>query len=138
MRIRVSLIVLVLLSLTTLSRAAEVWNFKREFLPPLVAEVPKILASQDKTTGRFGTGVFIVNDQHPMYSLAVAWGTKIDGVDNPYYHDTAVLDAIMSAGDALIAVQDPKGMWEFRKKDNSTWGQIYMPWTYSRWIRTFD
>jgi hypothetical protein len=49
-----------------------------------------------------------------------------------------VLEAIMSAGDALIAVQDPKGMWEFRKKDNSTWGQIYMPWTYSRWIRTFD
>jgi len=43
----------------------------------------------------------------------------------------------MAAGDALIADQDAKGMWEFRKKDGSTWGQIYMPWTYSRWVRAY-
>jgi hypothetical protein len=48
-----------------------------------------------------------------------------------------VLDAVMAAGDALIADQDAKGMWEFRKKDGSTWGQIYMPWTYSRWVRAY-
>ena len=28
-------------------------------------------------------------------------------------------------------------MWLFRKKDNSTWGQIYMPWTYASWIRAY-
>jgi hypothetical protein len=121
-----------------LARAAQVWQFKREFLPAVVKAVPGILKSQDKTTGRFGTGIWIVQDQHPMYPLAVAWAIKIDGVENPYHHDSAVLEAIMSAGDALIADQDAKGMWEFRKKDGSTWGQIYMPWTYSRWIRTFD
>src|SRR5688500_6216240 len=122
------------------ARAEEVWHFKREFLPALVKAVPKILEAQDAKTGRFGTGIWIVNDQHPMYPLAVAWATPplADGVENPYHHDAKVLDAIMSAGDALIADQDAKGMWEFRKKDGSTWGKIYMPWTYSRWIRTFD
>src|SRR5687768_3346803 len=128
----------VVLLLVTAAPAAEVWHFKREFLPALVKAVPKILESQDKQTGRFGTGIWIVQDQHPMYPLAVAWATRIDGVENPYYHNTEVLEAIMSAGDALIADQDEKGMWEFRKKDSSTWGKIYMPWTYSRWIRTFD
>ena len=133
------IIVLIFFLLAPIARAGEVWHFKREFLPALVKAVPGILESQDKKTGRFGTGVFIVTDQNAMYSLAVAWNTPpADRVENPYYHDTAVLDAIMSAGDSLIAVQDPKGMWEFRKKDNSTWGQIYMPWTYSRWIRAFD
>jgi len=128
----------VLLVFTAMAPAAEVWHFKREFLPALVKAVPKILESQDRKTGRFGTGIWIVQDQHPMYPLAIAWATQIDGVENPYYHSTDVLEAIMSAGDALIAEQDAKGMWEFRKKDASTWGKIYMPWTYSRWIRTFD
>jgi hypothetical protein len=138
MRRLAPLIVVLLLLLAPIARAAEVWHFKRDFLPALVKAVPGILKSQDKQTGRFGTGIWIVQDQHPMYPLAVAWATRIDGVENPYYHSTEILDAIMSAGDALIADQDKKGMWEFRKKDGSTWGQIYMPWTYSRWIRTFD
>ena len=43
----------------------------------------------------------------------------------------------MKAGDALIADMDASGQWEFRKKDGSTWGPIWMPWTYSRWVRTF-
>src|SRR5687767_13762464 len=93
--------------------AGEVWNFKREFLPALVKAVPKILESQDKKTGKFGTGIWMVNDRHPMYPLAVAWAMKIDGVENPYYQSSEVLEAIMSAGDALIADQDVKGMWEF-------------------------
>lgn len=114
------------------------WHFKQEFLPALVTAVPKILDSQDPKTGRFGSGIWIVTDQNQMYPLAVAWGTRIDGFENPYYHDPKLLEAIMVAGDALIADQDAKGMWEFRKKDGSTWGKIYMPWTYSRWIRTFD
>ncbi|MEA2711790.1 MAG: hypothetical protein QOF78_4391 [Phycisphaerales bacterium] len=131
-------LLLVVLLLSGTASAAEVWNFKREFLPALTNAVPKILDDQDKKTGRFGAGIWMVNDQHAMYPLAVAWATKIEGVDNPYNHDEKVLEAIMSDGDALIADQDEKGMWEFRKKDGSTWGKIYMPWTYSRWIRTFD
>jgi hypothetical protein len=127
------------LMLAAPSRAAEVWHFKKEFLPALVKAVPGILESQNKETGRFGNGIWMVNDQHRMYPLAVAWATPpIEGAPNPYYHDSKVLEAIMSAGDALIADQDKNGMWEFRKKDGSTWGQIYMPWTYSRWIRAFS
>ena len=49
------------------------WNFKTEFWPELVRSVPEILRSQDPKTGRFGTGIWIVNDQHPIFPLAVAW-----------------------------------------------------------------
>src|SRR5438309_77915 len=116
--------------------SAEVWHFKKEFVAPLVTQVPKILKTQDKTTGRFGTGIWIVTDQNVMYPLAAAWAIKDDA--NPYYHSPEVLDAVMAAGDALIADMKPNGMWEFRKKDGSTWGDIYMPWTYSRWIRAYS
>ena len=44
----------------------------------------------------------------------------------------------MKAGDALIDDMDAQGQWVFRKKDGSTWGMISMPWTYSRWIQTFQ
>jgi len=88
--IRVSLCALCVLSgslfaFCPTAQAAEVWSFKREFLPALVKAVPGILQSQDKATGRFGTGVFIVTDQNAMYSLAVAWNTPpADGVENRY------------------------------------------------------
>lgn len=110
-------------------------RFKDDFLRRLAASVPDILKTRDPKTGRFGTGVWIVGDQHPIYPLAVAWATKSD--DNPYYHDPKVLDAIMAGGDALAEDADATGQWVFRKKDASTWGMIHQPWTYSRWIRTF-
>jgi hypothetical protein len=116
---------------------ADELQFKDDFLRRLVKDVPKILESQDPKTGRFGSGIWIVNDQHAIYPLAAAWATRRDGVENPYYHDPKVLDAIMLGGDALIAAQKPNGQWLFQKKDGSTWGDIYMPWTYSRWIRAF-
>ncbi len=109
--------------------------FKDRFVAELAKKVPSILASQDKDTGRFGTGIWMVNDQHPIFPLAVAWATKHD--DNPYYHDPEVLEAIIAGGDALIDDQAPDGQWLFRKKDGSTWGMTYMPWTYSRWVQTF-
>ena len=59
-------------AMLTGSARAEVWDFKKEFLPSLVKEVPTILKSQDRKTGRFGAGIFIVNDQHPIYPLAAA------------------------------------------------------------------
>jgi len=111
-------------------------RFKEDFLSRLVAWVPEILKQQDPETGRFGTGVWIVNDQEVMFPLAVAWSYK--SPQNPYYRDSRVLDAIVKAGDALIADMKPDGRWEFRKKDGSTWGDIYMPWTYAAWIKTYS
>ncbi len=109
--------------------------FKKRCLEDLVNQVPGVLASQDVRTGRFGTGIWIVTDQNVILALAAAWSTRSEG--NPYYHDPKVLTAIMAAGDALIDDADSDGMWEFRKKDGSTWGKIYMPWIYSRWVRAF-
>lgn len=110
-------------------------RFRQDFIRRLADAVPDILKTQGPKTGRFGTGIWIVNDQHPMYPLAVAWATE--SADNPYYHDSKLLTAIMAAGDALIEDADENGQWVFRKKDGSTWGNIHQPWTYSRWVRAF-
>lgn len=114
----------------------ETARFKQRCLRDLVAQVPGILATQDRATGRFGSGVWIVNDQNVLLPLAAAWSYR--DASNPYYHNTRLLEAITAGGDALIAAQDRIGKWEFRKKDNSTWGPIYMPWTYSRWVRAYS
>src|SRR5581483_2941902 len=133
MKARIILPLLLLVSAPLVS--AEDWRFKAQLLPLLAEKVPAILKTQDLTTGRFGSGVFIVRDQEPMYALAVAWATQGDG--NPYFHSDELLSAIIKAGDALIDAQKPSGMFLFKKKDGSEWGDIYMPWTYSRWIRAF-
>lgn len=111
-------------------------RFKERCLEDLVAGVPAILKSQDPSTGRFGQGIWIVTDQNVMLPLAAAWSYR--HAKNPYYHRADVLEALMAAGDALIADQDANGRWVFRKKDGSTWGNIYMPWIYSRWMRAFQ
>lgn len=110
-------------------------TFKSEFTKLLPEKVAGILQGQDPETGRFGKGVFCVTDQNVMFPLAVAW--SLESKDNPYYHDPKLLEAIMAAGDALIAEAKANGQWVFRKKDDSTWGDIYMPWTYSRWLRAY-
>lgn len=110
-------------------------KYKNQLSGQLVEEVPKILESYDPETGRFGKGIWICNDQNRMYPLAVAYAYKAYG--NRYYKDKNPLEVIMKAGDALIEDADEKGRWEFRKKDGSTWGKIWMPWTYSRWVRSF-
>ena len=110
-------------------------KFRDEFTKELPKRVPAMLESQDPKTGRFGTGIWIVNDQNVMFPLAAAWA--LDDKDNPYYHDPKLLDAIMAAGDALIDDADDQGLWVFRKKDGSTWGKTHMCWTYSRWVRAY-
>lgn len=124
-----------ILAVSSTSASADL-KFKDDFLKRLIKRVPSILKAQDPKTGKFGEGIWICRDQHPIYPLAVAWASK--SADNPYYHDPKVLDAIMSGGDALIEGQDKEGKWRFDKKDGSFWGMTYMPWTYSRWIRAFD
>ncbi|MCB9770590.1 MAG: hypothetical protein H6752_20515 [Candidatus Omnitrophica bacterium] len=110
--------------------------YKEDMIGLLVKEVPKILENYDSKTGRFGTGIWICRDQHDIYPLAVAYSTKHE--DNPYFKDPQILEAIVRGGDALIEDADEDGKWIFRKKDGSEWGMIWMPWTYSRWVRAFD
>src|SRR4051812_15715755 len=112
------------------------WNFKAEFIVPLVQSVPETLKNQDKASGRFGTGIWLPGDQSVIYPLAAAWAINEPG--NPWHHDEKLLEAIMAGGDLLINAQDKDGRWIFRKKDNSTWGKHFDPWVYSRWIRTFS
>ncbi len=110
-------------------------EYKEEFAKLLPQKVPAILRTQDPKTGRFGTGIWIVNDQNVMFPLAVAWA--LESKDNKYYHDPELLEAIMKAGDALMEDAGEAGQWVFRKKDGSTWGNTYMCWTYSRWLRAY-
>jgi len=117
------------------TRPAGELHFKAHFLAVLVESVPELLSTFDEATGRFGEGIWICRDQDRMYPLAVAYATP--GPDNPYYKDQRLLEVITKAGDALIEDADEKGQWVFRKKDGSTWGSIWMPWTYSRWVRTY-
>jgi len=118
------------------SGCADELRYKDRMLPGLVRQVPKLLADYDASTGHFGKGIWICRDQHPMCPLAVAYSYQGEG--NTYYKDPALLDVIMKAGDALIEDADENGQWVFRKKDGSTWGKISMPWTYSRWIQSFQ
>ncbi|MCA9443702.1 MAG: hypothetical protein KC964_23080, partial [Candidatus Omnitrophica bacterium] len=94
------------------------------------------LENYDSKTGRFGTGLWICRDQDDIEPLAVPYSTKHE--DNPYFKDPQILEAIVRGGDALIEDADEDGKWIFRKKDGSEWGMIWMPWTYSRWVRAFD
>ncbi|MFH1742637.1 MAG: hypothetical protein ABIH23_26835 [bacterium] len=112
------------------------FKYKNSLLVTLAKQVPTILKNCDPETGRFGTGIWICTDQNRMFPIAVAYAYKSD--NNPYYKDKTLLDVIIKSGDALIDNMDEKGQWEFRKKDGSTWGKIWMPWIYSRWIRSFD
>ena len=112
------------------------WPPRAFLLKSLVAGVEPVLKSQDSQTGRFGTQPWTCLDQNVLLPLAAAWAIKSD--DNPWYHSDRLLQAIARGGEALVADQDAEGMWIFRKKDNSTWGQIHMPWTYSRWIRAYE
>src|SRR5947207_13717585 len=93
---------------------AEQWDYKKEFLHNLTDEVPKLLKSQNKETGAFGTEPWICTDQNLIFPLAAAWAIKDDA--NPWYHKQEVLDAVMLGGDKLIAEQKPSGKWIFRNK----------------------
>lgn len=110
-----------------------VWKPEPEMRDVLLDAVPGILADQ-REDGRFGAAPWICRDQEAIFPLAAAWSLE----DSPYYRDESVLAAIVRGGDALIEAQDDAGMWTFLKKDDSEWGQIYMPWTYSRWIRAYQ
>lgn len=110
-------------------------KYKERLLTELVRHVPQLLKSYDSKTGSLGTGLWTCSDQNLMYPCAVAYATP--GAGNRYYKSRELLEVIVKAGDCLIANANAKGQWMFTKKDGSTWGMIWMPWTYSRWIRTY-
>jgi hypothetical protein len=115
--------------------AAESWPDRAWLVRSLVNEVPAILKTQDPETGRFGGEPWTCTDQNAIFPLAAAWA--IEDAGNPYHHSEPVLRAVCQGGDVLVAAQDAEGMWTFRRKDNTTWGRIHMPWTYSRWVRAY-
>ncbi len=111
------------------------WPEKADLLNVLKQEAPKMLKTFRADTGEFGTLPWICTDQNTIYWLSVLWSTE--SADNPYYHDAKLLNVIAKGGEKLVDEQDANAMWIFRKKDNSTWGPIHMPWTYTRWIQAY-
>ncbi len=111
------------------------WPPRSFLIKSLVSSVSNILQTYDPESGRFGTDPWTCQDQNVLFPLAAAWSIKDPA--NPYYHDEKLLAAIARGGEALVDAQDGEGKWIFRKKDDSTWGMIFMPWTYSRWIRAY-
>jgi hypothetical protein len=113
----------------------QTWPPREYLIKSLVKSVEETLKTYHPETGRFGTEPWVCGDQNVIFPLSVAWSMKDRA--NPYYHDKKLLQVIAKGGEALVDDQDENGMWLFLKKDYSTWGMIYMPWTYSRWIRAY-
>jgi len=112
------------------------WPPRQYLIESLVDDVPGYLRAYHPETGRFGTEPWVCGDQNVIFPLAVAW--SLEDPANPYYRSAEVLAAIAGGGEALVDAQDDAGRWRFDKKDGSYWGQIHMPWTYSRWIRAYQ
>ena len=107
--------------------------FRAFLLRSLEAKLGPILA-QARPDGRFGTDPWIVRDQDVILTLALLYQCK----GGPHYKDPRLLAPIAAGGRFLRSRQDAKGMYPFDKKDGSNWGPIYMPWTYLRWMVTYQ
>lgn len=99
----------------------------------LEAQLGPILADA-RPNGQFGTEPWIVRDQNVILILALLYLDE----GGAHYRDAKLLEQIAAGGRFLCERQDEKGMHRFDKKDGSYWGQIYMPWTYLRWIIAYD
>ncbi|MEN6625197.1 MAG: hypothetical protein ABFD69_03100 [Candidatus Sumerlaeia bacterium] len=107
--------------------------YKTRMTAMLADEVPNILKTYDPKTGHLGTGYFVMNDQMPIYALAVAYATP----GTKCHKDPQLLEAIMRVGDVFVDNQDANGKWRFDKKDGSYWGQAYLAWPLARWVRAY-
>jgi len=107
--------------------------WRAHLMRALEAKVETIL-SQARPTGQFGTDPWIVRDQDGILTLAQVYLSE----GSPHSHHPAILEHIAAGGRWLRERQDEKGMYPFDKKDGSNWGPIYMPWTYLRWMITYQ
>jgi hypothetical protein len=48
------------------------WNPREQFVQALVQGVPALLEGQDPATGRFGSDLWICDDQNAIFPLAAA------------------------------------------------------------------
>lgn len=87
------------------SAGAAEFTYRDRLLDHLVEKVPGILQTFDSETGRFGTGIWICRDQHPMYPLAVAYSTDSD--KNRHYKDPKLLEVIVKAGEPQVSFYPP-------------------------------
>lgn len=108
-------------------------DLRQCFLRSLEAQAPAILASWNPG-GRFGTEPWVVRDQDVLLPLALLYKTE----GTKFHRDRNLLQKIAEGGNFLRERQDKKGMYPFDKKDGSNWGDVYMPWTYLRWIIAYD
>ena len=106
---------------------------RAHLLRALEAKLPPLLATA-RPNGQFGTEPWIVGDQNGILTLALLYHCE----GTPHYRDPQLLEHIAAGGRYLRARQDAKGMYPFDKKDGSNWGPIYMPWTYLRWMITYQ
>ncbi len=107
--------------------------FRAYLLRALEAKLPGIF-EHARPSGQFGTDPWVVGDQNSILTLALLYHCE----GGPHYRDPALLEHIAAGGRFLRARQDAKGMYPFDKKDGSNWGPIYMPWTYLRWMVTYQ
>ncbi|RKX35868.1 MAG: hypothetical protein DRP71_02330 [Verrucomicrobia bacterium] len=108
-------------------------SFRHRLVRSLDSKVDGILAS-GRSNGQFGTEPWIVRDQDVILTLAMLFKSEL----SHYHGNTDLLHAIAAGGRFLRERHDEKGMYLFNKKDGSEWGMIYMPWTYLRWMITYD
>ncbi|MEZ5277187.1 MAG: hypothetical protein R3F07_12470 [Opitutaceae bacterium] len=108
-------------------------RLRRLYIDALESRAEAILAS-GHPGGRFGTEPWIVRDQDVILPLALLYKFGPEHrKGNP-----ELLGTIAAAGCYLRERQDARGMYLFNKKDGSEWGMIFMPWTYLRWMITYD
>jgi hypothetical protein len=108
-------------------------QFRQNLIEILESKVDSIL-SLSRPSGQFGTEPWIVRDQDVMLTLALLYTCE----GSEHFKSPELLETIAAGGRHLRDQQDEKGMYLFNKKDGSEWGMIYMPWTYLKWIVTFD
>jgi hypothetical protein len=108
-------------------------SFRAYLLRAIEAKLEPILALA-RPSGQFGTDPWIVRDNDAILTLTLLYLCE----GGPHFKDPKLLAHIAAGGRYLRTRQDAKGMWPFDKKDGSNWGPIYMPWTYLRWMITFQ
>ena len=135
MRTTIALMLTLTLAAGIAADGLDQWPPTDYLVRSIVERVPDILKAYHPETGRFGTEPWICNDQDRIFALAAAW--SYEHPDNPYYQSDELLAAVAGGGVALVEAQDELGRWRFDKKDGSYWGQTYMAWSYSSWIRTY-